>query len=398
MTTCSNLRAAAIAGGAVALLACSGTAQASYSTYRQSCSSSLGMPRLSNLNEPEPGRRFELQVTGLGAYKVGYLLFGFQDAYWGVNRLPLELAAFGAPGCFINIDPAVAFVVPSDGAGTARASWLVPALAAYLGGEFYNQFVTLDDAPAGRALRVTTTNAGHGMISMGGVPNMVGIVPGSFAMGSTQAPEEQPVHTVYITRPFWIGRYEVTQAEWTAMMGSNPSGFPGSVRPVETVSWDDALAYCARLTARERAAGRLPQGYQYRLPTEAEWEYCCRAGTTTPFNVGSSLTTAQANFGSVVGQTTDVGSYAPNTWGLYDMHGNVWEWPLDLWDGSANYPVGPVSDPYVPSGPYQVMRGGCWIHGDWHCRSSNRYWVGRGYLAHDIGFRVVLAPALVDYP
>jgi formylglycine-generating enzyme required for sulfatase activity len=193
-----------------------------------------------------------------------------------------------------------------------------------------------------------------------------------------------------------MGKYEVTQAEWQAVMGTNPSSFRGPNLPVETVSWNEAMAYCAALTARERAAGRLPSGYQYRLPTEAEWEYCCRAGTTTEWSVGASLNCGQANYNRCAGRTTTiVGSYSPNSWGLHDMHGNVWEWCLDAWDRSANYPAAAVSDPYVRSGPFRVARSGAWHNSASECRSAIRYGYDPGFRGYADGFRVVLAPVLV---
>lgn len=192
--------------------------------------------------------------------------------------------------------------------------------------------------------------------------NLVWIPCGTFTMGSPDSEparysDEGPQTRVTISRGFWMGKYEVTQGEYLAVMGSNPSYFttqdwfgnpisPDLSRPVEQVSWNDAVAYCAALTTRERSAGRLPAGYVYQLPTEAEWEYACRAGTTTPFYYGNELRSGMANFdgryeyppcggvplscynpnGILLGRTTSVGSYAPNAWGLYDMHGNVWEW------------------------------------------------------------------------
>jgi formylglycine-generating enzyme required for sulfatase activity len=193
----------------------------------------------------------------------------------------------------------------------------------------------------------------------------------------------------------------VTQAEYQAVRGTNPSQFQGASypnaaqRPVERVTWNDAMSYCAALTATEAAAGRLPAGYQYRLPTEAEWEYVCRAGTTTESNVGASLSTSQANFNNLLGQTTVVGSYAANPWGLFDTHGNVWEWCLDSWDRTANYPSSAVSDPYVSSGPYRVQRGAGWDNTADYCRSALRGGHDPGFTNGNLGFRVVLAPALV---
>ena len=229
--------------------------------------------------------------------------------------------------------------------------------------------------------------------------NMVAIAPGTFLMGSPTF--EQPVHQVTFNAPFWMSKYEVTQAQYQAVMGSNPSGFIGAQRPVETVSWTDANAFCAALTAIEQAAGRVPVGYQYRLPTEAEWEYCCRAGTTTEWNTGTSLSTSQANFNGALstpslsfGQTAVVGSYPPNAFGLHDMHGNVTEWCLDSF---AAYQAGPVTDPFVTGSYWRVSRGG--EYSAWHsshsCRSAARYSTVELHYWSGKGFRVVLGYVIV---
>jgi formylglycine-generating enzyme required for sulfatase activity len=237
-------------------------------------------------------------------------------------------------------------------------------------------------------------------------PNMVPIAAGSFVMGSNAGPGaphfsqdlERPVHLVTISRPFWMSRCEVTQAEYQArMLNNNPSLFLGPSRPVETVTWLEAMAYCSALTAHEAAAGRLPTGYCYRLPTEAEWEYCCRAGTTTEYHTGNTITCAQASFGFVAcanSSTAAVGSYPPNAWGLHDMHGNVWELCLDRWDATANYPATAVVDPWVSSGPYHVFRGGGYGDPAHACRSAVRTGSVPAYATGDLGFRVVLAPVL----
>jgi formylglycine-generating enzyme required for sulfatase activity len=229
--------------------------------------------------------------------------------------------------------------------------------------------------------------------------------------------QEGPQTRVTLSQGFWMGKHEVTQGEYLAVMGSNPSYFTTAngygtdlSRPVETVSWHEAVAYCAALTARERAAGRLPAGYEYRLPTEAQWEYACRAGTTTPFHYGNALRSGMANFygpyeyppcggstwycynpsGIYLGRTTSVGSYAPNAWGLYDMHGNVWEWCQD-WYGV--YGGVPVTDPQGPAtGSYRVFRGGGWDSYANYCRSAFRYGGNPACRGSSIGFRVVLAP------
>jgi formylglycine-generating enzyme required for sulfatase activity len=230
--------------------------------------------------------------------------------------------------------------------------------------------------------------------------HMVLISPGRFRMGSSDgASDEKPVHEVTLTQVFWMGRYEVTQGEWQGLMGVNPSRFrEGSDamrRPVEKVSWNDAVSYCTKLTSRESSAGRLPRGYEYRLPTEAEWEYCCRAGSTTRYSFGEDaggLGRSGWYDGNSGSQTHAVGGLEPNVWGLYDMHGNVWDWCLDSWDGSANYPSSAVSDPYVASGPLRVLRGGSWYDASGHCRAAHRVRLEPGDTVDIGGLRVVCAP------
>jgi formylglycine-generating enzyme required for sulfatase activity len=237
---------------------------------------------------------------------------------------------------------------------------------------------------------------------------MVWIPPGTFTMGSPPSErdrysDEGPQTLVTISRGFFLGKYEVTQREYLAVMGSNPSWFTGDLdRPVERVSWYEAVAYCERLTQQERAAGRLPAGYEYRLPTEAQWEYACRAGTTTATAFGDSLSSTQANFdgnypynggarGPYLGRTTKVGSYSPNAWGLYDMHGNVWEWCADWY--SDSYPGGRVTDPQGPTwGLDRVLRGGGWFSVGLNCRSAIRFRFNPSDWYYVLGFRVALVP------
>jgi formylglycine-generating enzyme required for sulfatase activity len=241
-------------------------------------------------------------------------------------------------------------------------------------------------------------------------PGMAAIPAGTFLMGSNAASgapyfgnsTAQPVHEVSITNCFWMGQHEVTQAEYLALAGSNPSSFQGATRPVETVSWHDARSYCAALTAQQAALGQVPTGYQYRLPTEAEWEYACRAGTTTEFHYGSALFCGDARLGYSYHSdsscfnpsgTVPVGAYAPNAFGLYDMHGNVWEWCLDSW---ARYNSGAQSDPFVTGGSSRVLRGGGWNASSALSWSAFRNVNGNpGATMSNLGFRVVLAPVLV---
>ena len=183
-----------------------------------------------------------------------------------------------------------------------------------------------------------------------------------------------------------MARTPVTQGQWQALMGNNPSHFKGSKDlPVEVVSWDDAVEFCDKLNAQES----LPSGYRYALPTEAQWEYACRAGTTTPFHFGSALNGTAANCdgtwpygteikGACLGQTTIVGSYHPNAWGLYDMHGNVCEWCENMYDAS---------------GSSRVFRGGSWGNYGLGCRGAYRNGNDPGNRNYYFGFRAASVPA-----
>jgi formylglycine-generating enzyme required for sulfatase activity len=181
------------------------------------------------------------------------------------------------------------------------------------------------------------------------------------------------------------------------MMKINPSGFTGnSNRPIDKVNWHDAREYCSRFTETERRAGRLPEGFAYRLPTEAEWEYACRAGTTSPFShgddpKGTGLTDHAWFLQNSDSASHPVGSLKPNAWGLYDMHGNVWEWCEDV--GHDAYPGGTVTN-FTGSGQgwLRVARGGSWLYDSYFCRSANRDTYGPNNRCNDVGFRVVLAP------
>jgi sulfatase modifying factor 1 len=225
---------------------------------------------------------------------------------------------------------------------------------------------------------------------------MLWVTPGTFDMGSPTSEagrnSNETQHQVTLTNGFWLGKHEVTQAQWEQVMGSNPSNFKGANRPVETVSWNDAVEFCEKLTELERAAGRLSAGMTYQLPTEAQWEYACRAGTTTAYSWGNSITASNANYSSSgIGQTRDVDQYAANAWGFHDMHGNAFEWCAD-WYG--NYPTGAVRDPVGPAvGSDRVKRGGSWNFTANIARSAIRNWYEPAYSILNLGFRLSLRPA-----
>jgi len=178
--------------------------------------------------------------------------------------------------------------------------------------------------------------------------------PGAFIMGPGPWKEE-PAHPVILTKGFYLGKYEVTQEQYEKVIGTNPSKFEGNKLPVETISWDTAVAFCDELNRKER----IPRSWEFALPTEAQWEYACRAGTTTAYSWGDNIIPQHANYNeSGINKTVKVGSYKPNHWGFFDMHGNVWEWCLD-WFGP--YSPGLAVDPMgAPNGIQRVMKGGSW--------------------------------------
>ena len=220
---------------------------------------------------------------------------------------------------------------------------------------------------------------------------MIWIAPGTFQMSSPHGAGDDTLVT--LTRGYWLGRTEVTQGQWQAVLERYPvpSRFKGSDLPVEQVAWDIVMEFCRNLTERERRAGRLPAGYEYTLPTEAQWEYACRAGTTGKY-AGALDAMAWYKVNSS-GKTHPVATKQPNAWGLYDLHGNVSEWCAD-W--LAGYPGGKVSDPAGPAfGQFRVDRGGNWRDSAGVCRSAFRAWAGIAASSAAGGFRLALAPVPV---
>jgi formylglycine-generating enzyme required for sulfatase activity len=230
--------------------------------------------------------------------------------------------------------------------------------------------------------------------------DMVLIPGGTFMMGfpdseSGRSGDEGPRHQVTLPG-FWMGKYPVTQAQYQAIMGNNPANFKGDNRPVEQVSWNDAIEFCDRLSKK--------LGQPYTLPSEAQWEYACRAGTITPFHFGETITTDLANYngnrtygagpkGVYRKETIDVGRFPPNGFGLYDMHGSVWEWCLDHWH--SNYEGAPADgSAWVTGGDSsrRVQRGGSWFSLPRICRCASRVYFIPDIRGYSFGFRVVSVP------
>ena len=226
---------------------------------------------------------------------------------------------------------------------------------------------------------------------------MVAIPGGEFLMGAPadeleRQGREGPQHRVTVP-DFYMGKFPVTQAQYQAVIGKKPSNFKGGQRPVETVSWQEAVAFCEALSSRGERI--------YRLPSEAEWEYACRAGTETPFYFGPTITPDLVNYhgndtydkapkGTYRNQTTEVGQFPPNRFGLYDLHGNVWEWCQDVWHDS--YEGAPTDGSAWMQGGNQarrVRRGGSWDYSPWACRSACRFNYDPGNRYYSLGFRVV---------
>lgn len=245
--------------------------------------------------------------------------------------------------------------------------------------------------------------------------DMVAIPGGAFKMGSPKGEgipsDERPQHSV-IVNPFWMGKYSVTQAQWRAIavlpkvereIDLDPSKFKGDHRPVENISWHDAVEFCLRLSQKTNQS--------YRLPSEAEWEYACRAGGSTPFHFGETITPELANYngnytygygprGIYRRQTSPIDNFRiANAFGLYDMHGNVWEWCADRWH--ENYQGAPSDGSVWESGgdySYRMLRGGSWYYNPALCRSAFRYSLSPGSRNDLVGLRVVVGGAVVRTP
>jgi sulfatase modifying factor 1 len=229
---------------------------------------------------------------------------------------------------------------------------------------------------------------------------------GKFTMGS---PADEAGHQrnedqvdVTFTEGYWLGKHEVTQGQWKAVMSTTPWKGERFVKedsdcPAVYVDWDDAMSFCQKLTEKERSSGRLHRGWEYSLPTEAQWEYACRAGTQTPYSFGDDADERGryawfSDNAYVIGEkyAHEVGKKLPNAWGLYDMHGNVWEWCRDWY--TQKLPGG--TNPEVTSrGSLRVRRGGCWRLSAGYCRSACRFRNSPSYRNFNLGFRLALVPS-----
>jgi formylglycine-generating enzyme required for sulfatase activity len=385
--------------------------------FGESCAGASGAtPVLATTGIVRTGQTWSLEVRAAGGLGLGYLLIGFSNqssSVLGGQALPLALdSLFGDAlwsGCMLHVDPSY-LVQPYVFDPSSNGGLVTFDFPGFDRGRVFFQAVNLDPDYVTRIAGVS-----RGMSVTGKAPpSLVAIVPGTFEMGSN-APNaapyfntaaQQPVHTVTLDDPFWMGTFEVTNDEFEAQMGYTPSVYwQLTSRPVESVTWHEALSYCQKLTAQETQLGNVPAGYEFRLPTEAEWEYACRAGTTTEFSVGAALDCTDAHIGVSDHSGANcgwpypeaVGRYAPNAFGLYDMHGNVEEWCLDAY---APYSAAAVTNPFVGGAvtAQRVVRGGSWIGASRSSRSAARSGVNpfdTYFYLGARGFRVVLAPVLV---
>lgn len=218
--------------------------------------------------------------------------------------------------------------------------------------------------------------------------DIIQVPAGKFSMGSLSKKFPPEPREVNLSRNFWISKYEITQKQYIALMKLNPSTFKNNDLPVECVTWKQATDFCQKLN--QITEGKRPENYVYRLPTEAEWEYACRAGTQSDFSTEKELS-GLANYNNIIKKTIAVGSYAPNRWGICDMHGNVAEWCFDFYDPT---PI-QTSNPRGPrTGSDKIIRGGAWDSNELNCESAYRVFAPSETQSPNLGFRVVLAPPI----
>ena len=285
----------------------------------------------------------------------------------------------------------------------ARNNEPVSLLGEYMGEDKEGVHIIRNCVPLAMPVSQQAQSSFPEMLDLSGVPlKMIKVKAGRFQMGSPEGElgrsDSEKQHWVTLTRDYWLGETEVTQGQWKAVMGDNPSGYKkGDNYPVEQVSWDDAMKFCEKLN--QMYFGRMPAGYRFSLPTEAQWEYACRAGMTTALNNGRNLTSKEGHCSNLDeagwydensgGSTHPVAQKKRNDWGFYDMHGNVWEWCSDYYEkysGDATDPKGPGN------GSNRVDRGGRWGYDARCCRSAFRFYDSPSYCGPDLGFRLALVP------
>ena len=327
-------------------------------------------------------------------FRVGFRYAG------GVSQLSLLGDANATHvGGMAWVDPGFTATDAEDGNLTSQVT-VTGAVNANATGTYVLHYTVMDSkgniAATTRTVNVTGTHTVEGASNL----QMLWVEPGAFTMGSPTSEAgrgtNEDEHTATLTNGFYLGKYEVTQTQYEAVMTGNsnslsatPSQWPGNAnRPVEKVSWNDVQVFLTRLNAAEQAAGRLPTGWSYVLPTESEWEYACRAGATTVYSWGNSIAASNANYSSsAINQTRDVGQYAANPWGFFDMHGNVFEWTADRY--AISYPTGSATDPIGPTtGSSRVQRGGSWFSTASDARSAIRSGSEPAYRNKILGFRV----------
>lgn len=343
--------------------------------------------RISRPGWPVQERRFEIKA------EANTIALEFVGASLNVNSEPVGANVISATGESLGQTPLLLSDLPPGeqnltlslrGYETVTLRPVAPA------GEATTTSFTLEPA------RKLETGKAHTVRDL--ALQLLPIPAGSFTMGSTRLDADyntdESAFRVVLTREFWLGKTEVTRAQWRAVMGATGIGDPGpavgdDVFPITRVSWDEATAFCRKLTARERAAGRLSTEFEFTLPTEAQWEFACRAGSVTPFH-GPELDELgwyQLNSG---GRLQPIAQKKSNALGLHDMHGNVWEWCAD-WFGF--YPTGTVTDPSGPvNGTGRINRGGSWGSAASSCRSASRLNLSPKDRSSNVGFRVALVP------
>jgi formylglycine-generating enzyme required for sulfatase activity len=286
--------------------------------------------------------------------------------------------------------------------------FLMVGLAGHPPGAQMNASAMKGDRPQAQSAPSVGSRAGDGRVIDGMALRWC--PPGRFRMGSPPSePDRRPDEAqvdVTLTQGFWMGQYEVTQGQWKRIVGALPGGVGGGEGddlPVHSVNYAEAGEFCRLLTARAYASGELGREWEFRLPTEAQWEYACRAGTTTATAFGDKLSSNQANFagkpyngadeGPALGRAVPVGRYAPNAWGLYDMHGNAFEWCRDWYHsrlpGGEDPDLSSVKGTMNRDGTYsRVRRGGAWNDDGMYCRSAFRLRYEPERRSDHIGFRV----------